>query len=220
MMKIRVVESLFFMLLLIVSGYYLLTEYQYYHQSSTVFGTVVNTRTVSSAERRLADACTTFRGREDCSALFEYDITWLSGGHSYRYHVAKAWSPPADRLCMNIVQGKPAIAKPCDALFFNVSRLPGLIAIWVIVAFITLTLFLYRKRYAISRQWPAQTLYRIYHRRHRLMLETPDEQEALKFINSGYRISETFHHQKVVGSGRQRRVIHYIIYLVRGKKSA
>lgn len=84
MMKIRVVKSLFFMLLIIVSGYYLLTEYQYYHQSSTVFGTVVNTRTVSSAERRLADACTTFHGREDCSALFEYDITWRSGGQAVR----------------------------------------------------------------------------------------------------------------------------------------
>lgn len=220
MMKTRIVKSLFFILLVIVSGYHLLTEYQYYHQSSAVFGTVANIRTVSSAERRLTDACTTFRGREDCSALFEYDITWPSGGRTYLYHVAKAWSPPADRLCMNIVQGKPAIAKPCDALFFNVSRLPGLIAIWVIVAFIALTLFLYRKRYPNYRQRPAQTLYRIYHQKHRLMLETPDEQEALTFINRGYRVSKTFHHQQVVGAGGQRRLIHYTIYLVRGKKSA
>lgn len=219
-MKMRLAKCLFFMLLIILSGYSVLTEYQYHHQSLTIFGTAVNIRTVSSEERRMTDTCTTFRGREDCAALFAYDISWQDSGRSYRYHVAKAWSPPADRICMNVVQGKPAIAKPCDAYFFNPSRLPALIAIWAIVAFIALTLFLYRKRYPDYRRWPAQTLYRIYHQKHRLILETPDEQEALALIGNGFRISKTLHHRKIMGAGRQRRVIHYISYLVRGKKGA
>lgn len=212
-------KKIVFVFWLLLSGYVLVTEYQHYRDSTVTTGVVSAIRYTSSAERRTSDTCTSFRGRTDCSALYEYDITWWVGTKPYIYHVEKEHTQPSKTICINIVQGQPGIGKPCDYFFFNTSWLSGLITMWASVAFISFTLFVYRKRHPDFSKLPAQALYRVYNKKRTLVLETPDEQEALKFINSGYRISATDRHREITGSGCKRGVIDCTTFFVRGPKS-
>lgn len=213
-------KKIIFVFWSLFSGYVLVTEYQYYRDSTVTTGVVSAIRYTSSGERRTSDTCTSFRGRTDCSALYEYDITWWEGNKSYIYHVEKEHTPPSKTICMNIVQGRPGIGKPCNSFFFNTSWVPFLIATWFIIAFISFTLLVHRKLHPELSKRPARTLYRVYNKKRHLVLETLDQQEALTFISNGYRISATVRHREIVGSGCKRSVIDCVTYFVRVRKGA
>lgn len=104
--------------------------------------------------------------------------------------------------------------------FFNASLAPYLIANWAIVAFISLTLFTQHKLHPDVPSLSVQVTYRIINKRHQLLLETHDQEEALQFINGGYRICITKRWQTVIRVGRKKVVNDCTTYFVRGRKKS
>lgn len=218
-MNVRILKNAFFILLLMFTGYTVFTEYQYHRHSTTVDGVVSNVRYISSAERRITDTCTHFRGREDCAALYNYDITWHSQNRSYVYHAEDEREAPATVVCVNVVQQDPQIGKPCKNVFFNVSRLPGVITVWAVLGFIFLTVLLHKfkqRRFHI----PADPqLYRIYNTSHHLLFETHLAEEAMQFIQKGrYRLRASNSTIEAVGTGSEKGMLKCANYYVRSRK--
>ncbi|MBE6432088.1 MAG: hypothetical protein E7026_06795, partial [Escherichia coli] len=58
---------------------------------------------------------------------------------------------PGITMCVKVVKDRPAIGKPCENVFFNISPLPILIAIWAISAFIFAVLLLHQLKKC--REW-------------------------------------------------------------------
>ncbi|MGS3511283.1 hypothetical protein, partial [Citrobacter portucalensis] len=63
---------------------------------------------------------------------------------------------------------------------------------------------------------PVLMTWRIINRRHQLLLETEDREEALRFINRGYRICTTEQWQKVIRVGGKKVINECTVYFVRG----
>lgn len=136
--------AFFYTLLLLYTGYAAFMEYYYHRNSITTTASVSAVRYTSSFERRTTNTCSHLRGgRTDCSALYDYDLSGWGAYKAWTYHVEGARTEPASTMCVNIVKKKPAVGKPCENVFFNVSPLPVLIAIWAISAFAFLTLALH-----------------------------------------------------------------------------
>ena len=102
--------------LLIFSAYVLLTDYGYYRRSIRDSGIVSAIRFTSSIDSLMKGDC---GERRTCSDLYAYDITWWKDNKSYAYHADKELKSPSKVICMQVVQNNPAIAKPCDAFFFQ-----------------------------------------------------------------------------------------------------
>lgn len=219
-MNIRILKTLSLALLLMFSGYIVFSEYQYYRHSTITTGTVSNLRYTSSLERRLTDTCNHFRGREDCSALYDYDVTWRAQNKEYVYHAEKEREQPAAHVCVDIVPQQPGVGKPCHHIFFNVSRLPGLITLWGILGFIGLTMLLYRfKQRRTPLPYAAAELYRIYNNAHHLLFETRSQQEAIAFIERGrYRLHRNHKTSVPIGSGGKKAYVDCMNYTVRSRK--
>ncbi|WP_194206603.1 hypothetical protein [Superficieibacter sp. 1612_C1] len=221
-MNVSVLKKTFLILLLMFtgySGYTVFTEYQYHRHSTTVDGIVSNVRYISSAERRMTDTCTHFRGREDCSALYDYDITWRSQNKDYVYHAEDEREKPSAVECVNVVPEKPQIGKPCKNIFFNVSRLPGVITVWAILGFIFLIVLLHKFK---QRRFPGPEkpqLYRIYNKSLHLLFETSDAEDAMRFIRKGhYRLRASNTTLEAVVSGGKKVMIKCANYHVRSRK--
>lgn len=218
-MNVSVLKKTFLILLLMFTGYTVFTEYQYHRHSTTVDGIVSNVRYVSSAERRMTDTCTHFRGKEDCSALYDYDVTWRSQNKNYVYHAEGERQAPATVICVNVVPENPQIGKPCKNIFFNVSRLPGVIAVWAILGFIFLIVLLYKFK---QRRFPGPEkpqLYRIYNKSLHLLFETSDAEDAMRFIRKGhYRLHASNSAIDVAESDGKKVKIKCVNYHVRSRK--
>ncbi|WP_312946546.1 hypothetical protein [Superficieibacter sp.] len=211
--------AVFYVLLMIFTGYAVVMEYHYHRQSITTTADVSAIRYTSSAERRMTDTCNHFRGRTNCAALYDYDLTWRVGDKTWTYHVKDKRVPPGSVMCMNVVKDKPAVAKPCENIFFNVSPLPVVIAIWAISAFIFLTLLLYRFKQRRMAVPSAVNLYRVYNTSRQLLLETEKREEALQFISRGYRIRKHVKTTEHITSGRGNNPINCMHYYVRPRKA-
>lgn len=218
-MNVSVLKKTFLILLLMFTGYTVFTEYQYHRNSTTVDGIVSNVRYVSSAERRMTDTCTHFRGREDCSALYDYDITWHSQNKGYVYRAEDEREKPSLVECVNVVPEKPQIGKPCKNIFFNVSRLPGVITVWAILGFIFLIVLLHKFK---QRRFPGPEkpqLYRIYNKSLHLLFETSHAEDAMRFIRKGhYRLRASNSTIEAVESDGKKVMIKCANYHVRSRK--
>ncbi|MGK9173042.1 hypothetical protein KXR87_07400 [Yokenella regensburgei] len=210
----RVIKALF-ILFLVLNGYVFWSEYPWYRTSTVSMARVSGLQVTSSAERQWYDTCTYFRGRKDCSAQYAYDVSWRAGAKTWHWHVDKARLPPDALLCMHVVQNRPAIAKPCDDLFFIPSRIPALIMAWAILAFVSFTWLIHR----FARRRRAQRLiFRVCTPKRQLLLETEDGDEAQRFIGDRYRVCATFRTCERVRSGRKMCRVDCITYHVRQKK--
>ncbi|POP44907.1 hypothetical protein CHU32_13555 [Superficieibacter electus] len=219
-MSVKVLIKTLLVLLLLFTGYTVFTEYQYYRDAQITTGVVSNVDYTSSLERRITDTCNHFRGREDCSALYDYDVTWRAQNKDYIYHAEDEREEPAAQVCVNIVSQHPDIGKPCKNIFFNASRLPALITLWGILIFIGLTMLLYRfKQRRTSFSCGAGELYRIYNNSHHLLFETRSQQEAMEFIERGhYRLHSNHKTSVPIGSGHNKALVDCINYTVRSRK--
>ena len=210
-------KKVLFVLFLILNGYVFITEYAWYRDAAISTADVSHLQVTPSAERRMRDTCDHFRGREDCSTLYAWDVTWQAGGKSWRWHVDKARKAPGAQICMNVVQGRPEVAKPCANWFFIDSRIPALLMGWGILAFITLTWLI--QRFVVARQTRARKLiYRICTTRRQLLLETDDIDEAKQFIGDQYRVCATFRTQEILRHGRKKTPVECVTWHVRRKK--
>lgn len=214
MINVTVVKRALWIVLFIFSGYVLLTDYGYYRHSIRDSGIVSAVRYTSSIDSYMQGDC---GGRRICSDVYAYDITWWKDDKSYVYHAAKELESPPKVICMRVVQNNPAIAKPCDAFFFNASLTPFLIAIWASVAFMSLTLFIHHKLHPDSL--PVRASWRIINRLHQVLLETYDQEEALQFIKKGYRICATTRSRQIILVGRKKVINDCTHYFVRVRKT-
>lgn len=217
-MNIKKLITPFLALLLLYSGYAGLTEYRYYRDSLPLPGRVSNVDVVTSEQRRMTDTCTHFRGREDCATLYHYDITWRVLNKDGIYSVTGQHKKPSTVECIDVFMPNPTVAKPCNQLFFNASHLPATIAIWAIVAFILLTLMLYRYKQRRFNPPCKPQRHRIYNHRHQLLLETNDRDEAFRFINSGYRLHSASKSVIEIAVGQERGEMECVNYSVRSRK--
>lgn len=211
MRNVTIIKRTLWGALFIFSAYVLLTDYDDYRNSIRVTGTVSAIRYVSTIARKMDGDC--LSRRDTCAGLYSYDITYWQGEKSYIFHATRELKSPSNAMCVQYVQNDPRIAKLCHHLFFNTSLKPYLIALWSIVAFMSLTLLLYYKRYP---NLPVLMTWRIINRRHQLLLETEDREEALRFINRGYRICTTEQWQKVIRVGGKKVINECTVYFVRG----
>ena len=210
-------KKVLFVLFLLLNAYVVITESAWYRDSVIASGTVSRLHITSSAERRMLDRCDHFRGRTDCSTLYDYDVTWRAKGRDWTWHVDKARIAPDTQICMNVVAGEPALAKPCGDWFFIQSRIPALIMMWAIVAFIALTVLIHR--FAVSRRAKRRKfIYRVCTPRRELLLETENAEEAERFIGSRYRVCATFRTQETRRQGRRKIRGECIRWHVRPKK--
>ncbi|WP_437888896.1 hypothetical protein [Phytobacter sp. V91] len=211
-------KSVLFVLFLILNGYVLITEFHYYRGSVTTTGEVTNLHVTSSSERRLYNTCTRFRGREDCSTLYAYDVTWLAEGKSWHWHAEKERTAPGVQICMQVVQGNPRIAKPCASFFFINSRIPFLMMIWGILVFIAITYLIYRISVSLKRKRASLLMYRVCTTRRQQLLETDDPDEIRQFIGTQYRVCNTTRSSEILRRGRKKIRVECITYHVRIRK--
>lgn len=210
MRKLMAMKHRLWIVPIIFSGYVLYTEYGYYHNSVRDSGLVSAVHYVSTTERKMSGDC--HLARDTCAGLYSYDTTWRQGEQSYVFHTDRELNPPARAMCVQFVQNDPSVAKLCHHLFFNASFVPYLIAIWSIAAFMSLTRFVHHK---LHPRLPVLKTWRIIDRRHHLLLETQEREEALRFIGKGYRICHTTRGQEVIRVGRKKVDNHYTVYFVR-----
>lgn len=177
MRKITMIKYMLWLVLFIFSTYVLLTNYGYYHNSVHDTGIVSAVSYVSTTERKMSGDC--YSPRDTCAGLHSYNTIWWQGGKSYVFHTTRELKSPSKLMCVQFVQNDPHIVKLCHHLFFNVSLIPYLIGIWSIVAFMRITLFLYRKRY---QSLPVRETWRIHNRHRQLLLETQEREEMQRFI--------------------------------------
>lgn len=179
--------ALFYAFLLMYTVYAVAMEYHYHRTSLPMLATVSAVHSISNVERRMTDTCHYLRGgRVDCSTLYDYDLTWRVNDETWVYHAEDKRVEPNGAMCVNVVKDKPAIGKPCENIFFNVSHLPVLIAIWAISAIIFLVVLGYQLKLRRMSSYPTAGLCRIYTLSRQLLLETKNWQEVMQFVSGKY----------------------------------
>lgn len=211
--------ALFYAFLLMYTGYAVVMEYHYHRDSLTTLADVSAVHYTSSAERRMADTCNHLRGgRVDCSALYDYDLTWRVKDKAWVYHAEDKSVEPSAAMCVNIVKDKPAVGKPCENIFFNVSHLPVLIAVWAISAFIFFVVLGYQLKLRRMSSHSTVGLYRIYTMSRQLLLETKNWQEAMQFVSSKYLLRSTKKTVEEINIGGKKQKVGCVSYYVRSRK--
>ncbi|WES66574.1 hypothetical protein [Superficieibacter sp. HKU1] len=218
-MNVRTLKKIFLILWLMFTGYSVFTEYQHHHHARIATGIVSNVVYTSSAERRMTDTCTHFRGREDCSARYDYDITWYSQNKDYVYHADDEREKPSAVECVHVVPENPQIGKPCKNIFFNDSHLPAVITVWAVLGFIFLTMLMLKfkqRRFSVPEE---PQLYRVYNKSFHLLFETRLAEDAMQFIRKGhYRLRASNTTLEAVVSGGKKAMIKCANYHVRSRK--
>ncbi|HCO7844237.1 TPA: hypothetical protein OB695_004455 [Escherichia coli] len=144
--------ALFYFFLAIYTSYAAVLEYEYHRNSLTTLAKVSSVRYTSNFERSASHSCNLLRGgRIDCTGLYAYELTWQIDGKTWNLHVEDKRIKPGFTMCVKVVKDRPAIGKPCENVFFNISPLPILIAIWAISAFIFAVLLLHKLKKC--REW-------------------------------------------------------------------